>query len=836
MQENPPESPEYQLAEKLIVDNTIFFGSMLIETLGLELGPAGILLDIGITVHQLLVSANYLRKKLPFAISYWEAIEVNLGFKQVWLQQKLEEIELFDRQLEQIDSLTAMTGIKFSNALVRVPELIEIREAAAEKKMPQAVQNVRVLTSFLPMDVADSKPQPLASDKKYGLEALKPLNVNLAPTNGSVRQENTILSRNKQSQLPGNWSISATTETDQGDLFLSSVISITGGLAALMLKNNSRPADKRIIASFNPCFGDMNIKANTFLSEKSMYVLIQSLVLPNFIDRFSEHIAYKSKFFITNTNNYIDKITFFVESNDHASEINVKVETIVILVLPVELSLNRLKNYFKRITFSPRGDLNFGSIENGIGPRFIDLNGKKELVLSFLLDYKQDYFLSGPIRSTIKSMKFEQLKSDDENPPLFYLTREQNFSLSILKGKTHYSVFLSPHYSSTKLFELNFENNLNAMTVGPRIIKTSYAASFTLFIQQPLNELSIAANAEGSVIALNLSIDFENIKLRLEKYRSGQSLAIEGYYVLNDKQTKVAATCILDDTERKLVLKDVAKLSNFIREAQFFETIAQQGFSGVILYDSKRHTSDWIAYEAGIVTYAGISYFFDEVYGLVAKKRRSSAAYPEIEDFLDIQTNFIDVRNNYSLPLRLTETAVEFGKKNLTSLGPRIKLITSSGILPLSLLPQAQVNLRTARSRETIRSSAARRRRSARSENIRGKLSINKKMLNKVIKPPFYKTDEKPRLLFNNFFTKDASHKSTLAKENELLIYKKKDSYFVEFIIPLPVSAFFSGILSATLDGVGESNKEKYPNLPCFFKYGLKPVFLASISTMSYRL
>lgn len=61
----------------------------------------------------------------------------------------------------------------------------------------------------------------------------------------------------------------------------------------------------------------------------------------------------------------------------------------------------------------------------------------------------------------------------------------------------------------------------------------------------------------------------------------------------------------------------------------------------------------------------------------------------------------------------------------------------------------------------------------------------------------------------------------------ELVVYKQKESASLEIIIPLPLSYFFSGALSASLDRFSDSKKEKYPFFPSCMTYGLKPILFS---------
>lgn len=89
---------------------------------------------------------------------------------------------------------------------------------------------------------------------------------------------------------------------------------------------------------------------------------------------------------------------------------------------------------------------------------------------------------------------------------------------------------------------------------------------------------------------------------------------------------------------------------------------------------------------------------------------------------------------------------------------------------------------------------------------------------------------------------KKVDHTTTNAKfnltkaltETDLVIFSKKaknDLEKIEIMIPLPVSAWITGLISAHFDYVGEIYQEKCPSLPAYMTYGFKPFLSALISS-----
>ncbi|WP_342146497.1 pentapeptide repeat-containing protein [Rickettsiella endosymbiont of Aleochara curtula] len=83
----------------------------------------------------------------------------------------------------------------------------------------------------------------------------------------------------------------------------------------------------------------------------------------------------------------------------------------------------------------------------------------------------------------------------------------------------------------------------------------------------------------------------------------------------------------------------------------------------------------------------------------------------------------------------------------------------------------------------------------------------------------------------------DHAMKSNLTKtltETDLVLYSKKaknDLEKIEIMLPLPVSAWIAGLISAHFDHVVESYQEKCPSLPAYMTYGFKPFLSALISS-----
>ncbi len=122
-----PETAEHEQAKALLLNNSVVFGAMFAESLGLELGPAGILLDLGITLHQLFITAEYLRSHYQLQVSYWEAIKFELGFHSI-INDILLERQILHLHLQEINQLSQSLNIHFNYTLVSIPEIIELKK------------------------------------------------------------------------------------------------------------------------------------------------------------------------------------------------------------------------------------------------------------------------------------------------------------------------------------------------------------------------------------------------------------------------------------------------------------------------------------------------------------------------------------------------------------------------------------------------------------------------------------------------------------------------------------------------------------------------------------
>lgn len=710
----PADSPEIHLATALLTDNSIFFTVMLAEILGLELGPGGIFIDLGIMLHQLVASAIYIREKLPFKLSFWRSFELSLGFKKEWLDVKFEKYSLYSLQLRLINELSERLQKPFSYVLLSVPGVKEIIHGVDFHELPKEIQTAitdnpeqainDLEIQYVPPAVIyrkypEVKKPPQYKMKSFIIQASK-ATVFMLNTTENVSQESSIFRRTRkvcQETFPlnkkrkrqvlaecfenpsfgvrlcgrkrkkcynehiivaENWLVSASTTMHKGSHLAKSPIQITGGLGALMKNNNVTHGDKnKLLVNFNSCFGDLALFGGDFLANKTLYVLINNIMMNNLLDP-SFHFSVP-EFNFSNCES-TQQVIYLVGSNFHPSKIKAPVAAIQIFLLPLESS--RLKHLATNITTQDK-ELRLGDT----GPRF-DLEGIKSLTLNFP---QKDYFLSGLIRFEGLSIQLEEVRSDDINPPCFFLSPQQSLSISLRQGQIYFEG--SPFQLSVKIKD----NVLGA----PRLLKASNAP-YIISIEQPLNNLTFLSN-------LFLYLSNTGAELAIKK-SALESLVLQGNYVLEDNKI-YQATLTVNNEQRSLMVLDVINLAEFLRQERFFHLIAKQGLSGVTLYNSLTGESQWVGFAASCnrLSYKGITYRFDNKHGLVAIQGRISKENPLQEDFSHAHSILIEA--NASFPVKTSKNSVVLGPRKLTKLPPAALLLTRSGLLPLQLLNSPKI-------------------------------------------------------------------------------------------------------------------------------------------------
>lgn len=716
LQESEAGRPEYQLAESLLANNSLLFTTMVAETLGLELGPAGILLDLGITIHQLLVSAKYYRDTLPFKISFWESIEISLGFKKTWLEEKYAEHYIRDVQLRQMNDLTTALQKVFYSAIVVEPRLeIHAREEITLDKLPTEMQEAisknldqpqnNFEWSYKPPQIIYRKYPNVKRPAEYRhitymLKDIKKVTVALEPSTAkqensiflrshqvcnrrkreTIKSENTALIRKKRvfMQVPissggctthllysqGYWRVAGSTRREDGEEFPSPV-TITGGLAGLML-NSKHPnlTESNLLINFNSCFGALSVTGGTFLKNKIPYVLVSNLMIENVLDP-TLNIPV-TRFNFSNIKGITDEITYIVGQNYHPSEIKDDAETLHIVLLPINFKpeLSGLRSHLNKATFSSEQAGKFCLGE--IGPQFIGLDTKKRVIISF----HKDYLLSGNVKLDTKSFQLEQVSGNFTRPANFQLKKEQSFTISLLAGKTTYQL------GTTKELEVTYKADAR----GPQIIKPNHDGTFKLYITQAINDLSLKKDASSTSLSL---INVINIK----KFNSNATLSIHGNYFFKGNQSCQAELKIMEGAI-SLTLIDIADHKQLLRDPNFFNTIQQQNLDSVNFYSSSTRSNISVAlHSAGQqMTYQAITYRLNSEHGLVAIQGRTNSN-ANSEDFSDMLTPVIDLQNNTTLPLRLNSTTIEFEARRLLNLKPNSYLLTAKGKVPMGLLP-----------------------------------------------------------------------------------------------------------------------------------------------------
>ena len=712
MQESEPGTPQHELAQSLLLDNTIMFAGMLAEVLGFSLGPMGIIVDLGITIHQLLATAQYYQESLPIKVSLWKSVELVLGFKKVWLDEQLSESVFLDEKLRWVNKLSKI--VDFSSVFLRVPEFVEkgrkeldcdaIRmtgqQLLAPIDTPQFVYTPVKWEVF--GDLALKRTLEKCEEKIYSLANHDTVTASLHPPSGSPSEQEAVvfkreekkcgyvrdfeLKRKKRAlivQWPGSgrkvyecttravvredhWKIGVSSRKASGERYSENPIEINGGLAGLMINNKPYLKGKNFLAIFDPCLGDVDIVGGDFLKDQSMTVFIATGLQKENLVTECQAIR-QTKLTVRETGKFVDKITYFVGDNYHHSTIkdddNLNIK-IVLLPIAWGSDISNQRTNRSKAAFSYDNEGMFFYLGR-TGPSFTGLDKKNKVSIEF-----RDYPLTGSVSLNTTSLQLLGVKGDPNDPPDFFLKHKQTclVSLAADAGKTAYWL------EGTKALEVTSNGD-----TGPSIKKVANEAKFTVFMDHSLNDLSPVNNSSD----INLSIT--NV-LNIKKFNTNATLSIFGAYSFTNNQT-VQAVLSIDREKTDLVLLNVTEPDVLLRDKAFFDTLTKQKIESAVFSNSNTQKSLSVSLDSNKqqFIYQDIRYRFDTEHGLVAIQGR--AQDNGAEDFSNSLTNVIDTQSNTLLPVRLNTTTVKFAERQFVNLKPNSYLLTAQGKLPLGLLP-----------------------------------------------------------------------------------------------------------------------------------------------------
>jgi ankyrin repeat protein len=658
--ETPKGTPEHDLARSLLMDNAILFGSLLVEMLGLELGPLGIVLDLGITIHQLFASAYYLQEKLPFEISRWDALGLSLGFQSESFEEKSMQESILESQLEQINQLNKRLSHPFNFALISVPDLEEKAnvnrnlktDLETRKQFSQltkhTVNRVGVLGILYWLDLKDNKTFEVIQHTVL---------VSLGKKQGIFFQDR-FLKRDGWHYL-NNWTVSASSmviESHQIYQVSESPVELltTNGFAALM-ENKQETQPRNLAVVYNPDFGNMTLRGGNFLNNASMSVLV--LGLPE-NDRLIQSVSTDNQFkFISNGTT--DTITYFMGENSYANIIRDDVLNIQIIVLS--------SNSF--ILFHSFDDLILyfsDTLSSRKAAHFVKLNTKNSVRVIASIG---NNIFSGAIALPIPTLILEGMHLDPRGLDVF-LEANQYFFIRFVSGLLRCSVLHRP-FLDVSLISNSTEKKLSV---------TKQVGNVTgIDIAWPFNNAIFHANTT----AFYFSLMDQTFKLDIKIYTPYTLVFLRGHYRFDDKNRTWPVTCVINPKQQGVFIK-ADDLNYFIRQEDFIRTLHAQGLQ-IIPYASQRDDAPLI-YDplSREIRYKDITYQFNKNNALLVK--RGSKNDGEEENFDQAYSNLIYLGEKSYLPTLIDETSAIVDGRILSNLSPKTQFVIGNNTIPLLLL------------------------------------------------------------------------------------------------------------------------------------------------------
>ncbi|MES2141426.1 MAG: hypothetical protein V4471_00850 [Pseudomonadota bacterium] len=510
------DSPEHQQAKSLLLDNSIIFGSMLAETLGLELGPAGLLLDLGITIHQLIISADYLRSHYHLQVSLWEGVKFSLSFDSI-IQEILTERALLRATLLQVNQLSELLRIDFKYLAVRIPSVLEIAPLTTEPaKFPpsllkeiklnpcQSISNIKykylckyrnAFNIFSPtfqkiFSFLKRQYQITSYNERFHISFSLQNQVTIQENNIFVQSENRctnllyLIKNNEMlnscrclirfmSVLTSNYFCSVRRCSSKQILTVG-----WATLASTLVSNTNlegRRQDKNWVRIEGALGGLMSNQKITDTSDTALNTLI--LFIPHYGDMrltdgpsltnktvylliqdswLADVLVNKEKQRSSSLNfenfSYIQALNYWIGPNSHPSRIYDNSSSIVITILPLAKGMH----YQQRITMDSNNTLHIGEQ----GPVFYGLDRKREMKINF----NSGYFLSGNFNFSAMLVSLQKLISDYEERTIFYLYPRQTFEIKGVQGSI---IWISPNNNTKFCLEVDSLDAALNITIGP---------------------------------------------------------------------------------------------------------------------------------------------------------------------------------------------------------------------------------------------------------------------------------------------------------------------------------------------------------------------------------
>lgn len=174
----------------------------------------------------------------------------------------------------------------------------------------------------------------------------------------------------------------------------------------------------KILILFNPIFGNMTVEDGSFLKNQTLVVLIQNPPLADIIvnDRMRSIPSFNFTRFI-----YLNKLHYWVGFNSISSIIENNFDCLSIYLMPLSLD-----DPEQTITMLSTSQLIVGEK----GPRFFDLENKREIIIYF----KRGYFLDGYFNFISPIIKLHTPTVKSKEIAIFDLEAYQICSFENLQG------------------------------------------------------------------------------------------------------------------------------------------------------------------------------------------------------------------------------------------------------------------------------------------------------------------------------------------------------------------------------------------------------------------
>ena len=720
----PTNSPEYKMAQSLLVDNTVLFSVLFAEAFGLELGPAGIILDLGITIHQLLIASDYIRQHYHLQVSLWEGIKFELGFDGI-VKETLESREMVRLNLVGINNLSKNSSYYFSHVILKAPKIVEIEAKEVERKeVPNfflkkiALSPLKQITSLSYIYKAETRMGRLQSyhavsylKRQILVESPKEIIINFSEKNISFVQENNIFVKFEEQckfgdmhqikfdikcassiyrsvngiffclrkdcfrnpVLTEGWSVaSSTTLSDKRTGRIENVHSvILDGDVGAMLKNehafNLEEIWIKVLVLFNPHFGNMTLKDGSFLTNQTLVVLIQDPPLADII--VNDRMISMSFFNFTGVC-CLNKLHYWVGFNTLSSVIRDNLDYLSIYLMP--LSLNDPE---QTITMLYTSQLRIGEK----GPKFIFIEQKQEITIYF----KPGYVLYGYFNFVSPVIKLYNATVESGAVAVFILETHQICSLENIQGTYAF-------YSHGKSIAV-YETIIHVTRLGANVnLHNQLNNTYVIESNQLLNFLIV--NYDGlywfpyNFTELNVfwcQIDCPLIHVK-SKVSDFLNLTFKGRFKLVDKNYTAWFSFKAENMVCNFFNLEVSDLllANFAS----FKSLLDKGCISFI-FSKSGYLADELKYIASEneIVYQEIQYRLDEDYQLVAVSGELVTSH--IERFDNLLPNIaIDLRDK-DLPIRIANNKLQVADRIFTGISTTALLLTKLGRQYMGLLP-----------------------------------------------------------------------------------------------------------------------------------------------------